>query len=262
VAALARIDDVYEHYDYRGLMRNATCHSVSMAEAQRNGCFDIRSKNVLLWGDSYAACLFTGLESVRNARHPEYGLIQMTDGNGPPFYIDARTDDGKTLTGANDARLAMVRHHRPEVVLIAWMIDGKNGLPTPEASLLALNLTIDKVLAASPRSEVFVLGPLPRWHGTLQKQLIDYYERRGRLPPIYSDHGLSRAPRLWEAVFSHRVPRPRVTYLSALDVLCNASGCLTRTSDDITDITALDWGHLTRNGSRRLVEGLESRLFR
>ena len=41
----------------------------------------------------------------------------MTDGNGPPFYTEGKTDDGKTVIEANNNRLAIVSETKPQIIL-------------------------------------------------------------------------------------------------------------------------------------------------
>ena len=174
IEPLARITDVYEHYDYKNVVREGTCHSVPQAALKENGCIDVRAKNLLLWGDSYAASLYTGLEAVRSARHQDYGITQLTDGNGPPFFTKGLTDDGKPLAQANEARLAVAKTVQPDIVVLSWYIVGKNAIKTKEASLKALHSMLERIRDVSPKSRIIVIGPFPRWVGTLQKVLVEY----------------------------------------------------------------------------------------
>lgn len=261
MAPLAQITDVYTHYDYRQVVRNEVCHSVGVEVMRRNGCVDRRASNLLLWGDSYAASLYTGLEKMRSEKYATFGITQLTDGNGPPFVAPGKTDDGKTLAQADENRLAVARELQPEVVVLAWYLNGKNALKTKEASLQALNATVSRILEASPHSRIIVVGPFPRWAGTLHKVLLEYAARHDTVPPAYMRYGLLAKDSDWDAYFRQNVPRDQVEYLSAQDILCNAKGCLTRLSDDVTDITAVDFGHLTMNASIYLARRIDQQVF-
>lgn len=261
IRPLAQIVDVYDYYNYRDLLRDGICHSVDLQKIKNNNCIDAREKNLLIWGDSYAATLYKGLEYVRSLKYPHIGITQVTDANGPPFYGDKKTEDGKTLSEANDNRLEVARILKPEIVLMAWMIDGKNSLSTKELSLLELNKVIEKILKVSPSSRVVVVGPFPKWSGTLQKQMLAYYLKTGLIPPNYMSFGLVRDVWAWDDYFKQAVPGGKVSYISALDVFCRGKGCLTRVSNNLLNITALDWGHLSLIGSVFFATETESSIF-
>ena len=52
-----------------------------------------------------------------------------------------------------------------------------------------------------------------------------------------------------------------ITYISSQDYLCNKKGCLTIIGDSMTDISAVDWGHLTINGSIYLGKKIGNLIF-
>lgn len=262
IHALARILDVYEHYDYKSVLRFGSCHSVPAADLTRNGCIDVRQKNILLWGDSYAAALYPGLAAVRDARHPLVGITQLTDGNAPPFDGPARADIGDTLTEADAHRLAVARRLQPQAVVVSWLINGVHAIHDRETALAALRRTIARIHQASPGCEVIVVGPVPKWSGSLHRQMLYHHARQGVVPPLYMKQGLVREDTEWDAHFKQHLRGPGLRYVSAQDALCNPQGCLTRLSDDVTDTTAIDWGHLSRNGSVYLANRIEDQVFR
>jgi hypothetical protein len=262
IAELLAIGDTYQHFGLARGMRTGVCHSVAVSALANNGCLDARRRNIQLWGDSYAAALFPGLDQVRSLRHREWGILQTTDSNGPPFYTDHRTDDGKTLAEANDSRMAIARRYQPEVIVIAWMIGGVNAQDSKADTLRQLDETLGRIRSASPRSRVVVVGPFPHWSGSLLRQMVNYRRETGRLPPEYMASGLVARYRDWDRDLAAHVPRPGVTYVSSQAALCNEQGCLTRTSDQLADLTAVDWGHLSRNASIYFIQQIEGRIFR
>ena len=261
VADLVKIADPATHFGFKEVLRNGRCHSIPASQLETNGCMDIRQRTWLLIGDSYAANLHAGLDAVRSARHPEVGIVQATDNNGPPFDIPGFTDERKTLGEAAAERVALAQRLQPEKILITWMIDGINGIGTPEASADALDDMIDRLLAVSPDSAVLVVGPFPKWAHSLQKQMINYHLRTGQRPPAYMGDGLITRDREWDAYFKRRIPRPQVAYVSAIDLLCTPAGCLTHLDGGLTDLVAVDWGHLSRKGSIHLAGRLEALAF-
>jgi hypothetical protein len=242
------------------VIRNGICHSIKPGSFEKNGCLDIRRKNIQIWGDSYAAALYPGLSAVRDRDHPDFGLIQTTDGNGPPFFNQKKTDDGKTLAQANEFRLEVARKVQPDVIVIAWHMNTDK----PAAEFLGpLNETLNKISQAAPKAQIVVMGPAPLWSGSLLKQLIDHRKARGELPPLYMKHGLlAKGTGEWDAYLKSHLTHQNLTYVSSLDLMCTQAGCLTRTSDSLKDITAVDWGHLTPQGSTYLMDKASSTIFR
>lgn len=262
IGSFAKVTNVYEYFDYATLVRDGKCHSVSAEVAYENNCVSKNERSLFIWGDSYAAALFSGLEHVGRKHRTGYEISQMTDGNGPPFFRDdARTDDGKTLAEANANRLEAVRRHRPKVVLIAWMINGGNSVHDKTRAVSMLADTVRRIKDASPSSKVIVLGPVPEWKGTLLRQVLDFSIANRTLPPRYMTNGLDENLKLWDAHFKANAHALGAEYVSAYDALCNENGCLTRTSDDPSGLTAVDWGHLSQAGARHLAEALKDTVF-
>ena len=257
ISNITKVGNVYDYFDYKKLLRYGVCHSVPFDRVAANGCIEIREKNIFLWGDSYAASMYSGLSRIRNEKYANFGLTQMTDGNGPPFFTDGVTDDGKTLREANTNRLSLVQKYQPDVVLITWMVGGISK----EQSLLELTNTILKIQAAAPRTKIVVVGPFPTWQGTLMQQLFGYYVFHGKTPPVYMSYGLDKSIKGWDDFFKETLPKLGVDYVSAYDCFCNAAGCLTRTGDDVKDITAVDWGHLSERGAYYLVTRIQGAVF-
>lgn len=261
ILKLTEITNVYEYFDYPNLIREGKCHSVSLSTAYANGCIETREKNIFIWGDSFAASLYSGLDYVRNQRHANYGIDQLTDGNGPPFFTDSLTDDRKTLNAVNGDRLNIVARYKPNVILIAWMIDGSNGITPKEKALLELSKTMEKIKSVSPNSKIVIVGPFPTWTQSLIKQMVNYYRGNNTVPPLYMSLGLDPKEKVWDDYFKSNIEKRNATYVSAYDALCNTSGCLTRTGDDVADITAVDFAHLTKSGSIYLATKIENEIF-
>lgn len=263
---LIKINDLYGYYKYAEVVRYGKCHSVPFSSLEANGCFDIREKNIMLWGDSYAASLYSGFNFIRNKYYQNYGIIQVTDGNSPPFFIEGITDDGKSVIESNNNRIKIAEKLQPQIVVISWMIDGSNKLDTPELAFNELNITIKKILQISKNSKIIIIGPFPKWAGTLQKQLVEYNLKTGKIPPKFMTYGLIQSSREWDNFFKEKFMEfskinNNITYISSQDYLCNKKGCLTIIGDSMTDISAVDWGHLTINGSIYLGKKIGNLIF-
>lgn len=259
---LSRITDVYAYFDYKKLMRVGVCHSVPVNTARANGCVQNKHPSIFIWGDSYAAALYSGLEHLIQTRHQDYVINQLTDGNGPPFFNpEEKTDEGKPLQQANEERLEAVAQTQPKVVLISWMLYGKNGIIDKTKALTSLTETVKRIKNASPTSRIIIVGPVPEWKGTLLKQLINFYRTNNKPPPFYMKVGLNENIKPWDDYLKINVPYSGAEYVSAYDQFCQEAGCLTRTSDNPKDLIAVDWGHLSESGSNYLMEKIEASIF-
>ncbi|WP_313332534.1 acyltransferase family protein [Comamonas sp.] len=257
---LARIENLYDHFEFQKNIRHQVCHSVSMADRERNGCLKTRSKNMVLFGDSYAATLYEGLRHERDSKYTDYGIIQLTDGNAPPFFQEGQIDGGAPLRNINEAKLQAIAALQPQKIVINWMMNGKNSSDEPHKELAALQATIARLQAVSPHSHIVVIGPVPHWSVSLQKSLMDFINDQNAFPR-YMQQGLSANEAQWDAYFSSHLQKPKTTYLSALDVFCTPAGCLTSVDGTIAGMTAVDWGHLTKAGSLYLAEKIAPHIF-
>jgi peptidoglycan/LPS O-acetylase OafA/YrhL len=261
VAQLLKIPNTYEYFNGPKVFRTGVCHSVALNTAYANNCLEVRQKNILIWGDSFAACLYNGLNHVRNESFENYGIEQLTDNNGAPFFTNLQTDEHIPLTELNNDRLAVVEKLRPNIILITWiMIDGRNG--PKEETFDELSKTVAKIKKSSPTSKIIILGPVPSWGGgSLIKQLIRFEMLHGYEAPKYMSFGLNPQNKIWDDYFKINVPKLNVTYISAMDNFCNEKGCLTRIDDNPNDVTSFDLGHLTPAGSIYLIEKIKNSIF-
>lgn len=257
---LSKIENLYNHFEFQKNIRNQVCHSVSMDQRSHNGCLETRKKNIVIFGDSYAASLYQGLLSVRDSHYSDYGIIQLTDGNAPPFLLEGQIDGGASLQAINSAKLQTIEAIQPQKIIMTWMISGKNSTNDPRKELAALNDTIERLRAISPASHIFVVGPVPNWSVSLQKNLMDFIATHGDFPH-YMQQGLSNKEAQWDTYFNSHLHQAKTTYLSALDVFCTAAGCLTSVDGTVEGMTSVDWGHLTKAGSIYLAEKIAPQIF-
>ena len=75
------------------------------------------------------------------------------------------------------------------------------------------------------------------------------------------DFGLVQEIAEWDSFLGSEVPKLGVSYLSAYKVLCNSQGCLTRVGPKSSDLTAIDYGHLSPAGSIYLVDHITPSLL-
>ncbi|MGW8390351.1 acyltransferase family protein [Pseudoduganella sp. HUAS MS19] len=265
VSDLLQVRNVYEHFHFAEIIRDGQCHSnpveVSI-ETRIKNCGGAARPLVFIWGDSYAASLYPGLAKL--AATKPFGIAQFTAGNAPPFFLsDKIAANNKSLEAANSEALEAARILQPEVIVISWMTGGMNAYDTPQKSMAGLGETVRRIRSATPKSRIVVVGPLPEWNRTLLNSMIGYSQTAPMhaLAPEYMSFGLRTETPKWDEHFKTEMPKIGVSYISALDVMCNTQGCLTQVGPTTNDLTAVDSGHLTKPSSEYFVDRIGARIF-
>jgi peptidoglycan/LPS O-acetylase OafA/YrhL len=202
-------------------------------------------RNMLLWGDSFAAALYPGLKAVAGTQS---SLSQLTVAGCKPALPD-RSPAGN-CRDMNDIAInainAIKRGAFDTIVLSGvWSGDDAPGLEA----------LIDGITSISD-ANVVVVGPYPQWSPSLPRVWTILEGQDMDKLPRYTSQGLRAEPAEVSALLSKAVERAGATYFDAIDALCNVDGCLIRTGDDATTITAWDYGHLTTEGSMVLASKL------
>ncbi len=263
IGEYASITEPYKFFDFTDQIRNEICHSVSVDTAMKNGCISNKSNQIFIWGDSYAATLYSGILSVIKTNGLKADISQATDGNGPPFFVKGKfTDSGKDLFDANEQRLQFVKNEKPNVVLISWMATGGNASLDPNVTASGLTETINKIREASPNSRVVVIGPFPEWQDSLIRQVIKYYKDNHEMPPEHMQQGVRPEAALFDKVLKPSIEKAGADYVSTVDTFCNKDGCLIRTGPGASSLTAIDWGHMTSSGAKYLIENNKDTIFK
>ena len=233
-------------FDYNQAYRSGTC---LLGADQDNGDFAsdcveaTGAPLVLLWGDSHAAHLYPGLKALQTAL-PFFALAQLTASACPPI-IDIDIAARPHCRRINSFISGEVGKLRPKVAVLAASWWGY-----PDVDLTELRRNVDK-LHGDGVDRVIMVGPVPVWNPSLPAALLDYHAKNSDIPDRM-DAGLTRMTDIDNRLRAMAAQWGAV-YFSALDAMCDAAGCLTRTSADIRDLTAWDSAHLTLAGSRFLV---------
>lgn len=262
VGEYAAITEPYKFFDFPGEIRNGVCHSVDKDTAMMNHCISQDSDQVFIWGDSYAATLYSGVKSVMKNIGLKAKVSQATDGNGPPFFVAGKvTDSGKDLLQANEQKLQFVSEVKPKTILITWMARGGNASQDMTWTVKEMTETIAKIRSVSPDSRIVVIGPFPEWQDGLVRQIIRYYQDKKVMPPEHMKNGLMPEFTEFDSYLSSRLTELGVVYVSAARSMCNDDGCLVRTAPGAKNITTMDWGHMTKAGAHYLIESNKQVIF-
>lgn len=201
---------------------------------------DPRKPTIYLWGDSHAACLYPGLNTVHGER---YNIVQRTTARTPPF-LPAHFNPGNARQ-INQFVLDSIRAAPPDCVLLhaSWT---ETTWPDVEETLVFLK-------AAGIR-HIILIGPVPVWIGSLPQQLYNYARRHpGETVPVRMNRGLDPQTFEVDRRMADLAARLQVDYVSPCRILGNQDGFLVRTGDTADALTTHDNTHLTVSGSNYLM---------
>jgi len=198
-----------------------------------------QAHTIFLWGDSFAQSLSQGL---RDSVAAGTAVAQVTTSAcGAAVDNFDLSVPGRRCEKANLYAIAAIRRLQPDLVVIAQSA-GHQVIDWP--------LLSDRVLALGAK-HVVVVGPFPMWRPGLPRI---YAERHMSDHAEYVSAGLDIGSFEIDRAIAQRLSgRANLTYLSLLDQLCRNKACLARVpGEDPLDLMALDFGHLTPQGSAYL----------
>ena len=201
---------------------------------------------VLVWGDSTAGALMPGLRKAQDTR--DFGLAQLSSSSCIPA-LNADIAGAPNCRATNDKVLALARRIQPDIVLL-------HGAFGQHLDHVGETVTALKQKTAA---RVVVLGPVPGWKRGLPNEVLRYYLLYHRLIPQRTLQGATTND--YDATMRAALVPLGAEFVSAWEALCEAEGCLTRVSDDASDLTTSDRAHLTEKGSIFLVQSIIDRVL-
>jgi peptidoglycan/LPS O-acetylase OafA/YrhL len=234
-------------FDYHRAYRGGTC--LLSAEQDERGfagdCVETAERPLLLlWGDSHAAHLYPGLKALETGSH-QFSLAQLTADACPPVlgYVAPANPECRRVNNfiAND-----IRELKPTAAVLAASWWGYPGLDLGE-----LQRSVDKLRKGHVK-QIILVGPVPVWNPSLPQALLRYYAQHFHLPDR-TTFGLTRMTEL-DGTLRALASQWGITFFSPLDAMCDAAGCLTRTTANMRNLVTWDSAHLTLAGSRYLAE--------
>jgi peptidoglycan/LPS O-acetylase OafA/YrhL len=203
-------------------------------------CTAGRGQSVLLWGDSHIQHLNAGLQA---ALSPEVSMLQIaTSGCGPSLKQNG-PDPDSACNRSNAFALQAIGKTKPDLVVLAE----RSNYELTDWTELA------QVLRAHGAKAVLLLGPVPRWQQPLHAIIARHFWPD---PPTRLNEWLAAAPFETDRLLRRRYGGSSdLRYVSMIEGLCNADGCLTRVGPDLfEDIESFDDGHLTLSASKYVAE--------
>lgn len=195
---------------------------------------------VVLWGDSHAAALYTGLKKYSK------DVVQFTAGSCPPLFWN--TKEHPSCQALNQYALQEILRLKPSVIYVE-----ADWLAYP-GDLIAAAQTIQKIRQVLPSVQIVLIGNVPHWPKGLPREVLQSsqsYDDTLYLPLHESMlSGLKGSDRQLEKFAQEQ----GIQFVSVLDLVCNQSGCQAVTMTDTgPKLTAFDYGHLTKAGSESFV---------
>jgi peptidoglycan/LPS O-acetylase OafA/YrhL len=250
-AQLAQIID-YQWYE---TLRYGHCYLHRVAPDDYTAECDTQQRpSVVLWGDSHAASLYPGLIQLQQ-RHG-FGVAQYTAAGCPPI-LDSTTFR-KNCNDINRKVIDKLVRNKPDLLLMSSAFNKPEFNWTDAQMLQRFSATLDLLHERLPATRIVIVGPVPEWEHSAQRSAYQYWTHSAnktaltpqRLPAIVSsgiDAGLRSITQSHGDV-----------YISAIDILCNAEGCINRVGTAPADYITIDYGHLSPAGSRYFMNAVSS----
>lgn len=242
-------------YDFRIDARVGTCwlSATDAPGAYANDCVDQPRDGkplVIVWGDSHAARFLPGLRTLKPG-----GLqwAQFTRDACPPML-----DFGyENCVNANSFIVGKIKELHPDTVILFAVWNQYLSYDGDDLHFKKLALTIQKLNEIGiPR--IIVVGPAPQWRNTLPGNLAREAIKTGSSSiPARTYLMFDSVTRNVDVMLRKQLETAtNVLYFSALDAMCDETGCLTTVDGRVDGLTTWDYGHLTTPGASYLAQKL------
>lgn len=200
---------------------------------------------ILLWGDSHAYQLFSGLKDNLGK---EYQLSQVTSSGCHPFIPHQQSHESVNCYKANKKAFEIIQETKPKIVILAQ----KDGHDLTDWNAVASRLKEEGV------ERVILLGPVPQWNQYLYRYLAKSFGNLKDVPARVDGRVLNKEIiELNESLKKKYSGSAVIEYISIVDLFCDAkSGCLTYISDKDKELTTFDYGHLGLKASSMVAQKL------
>lgn len=248
--------------DWLPSIRPDVCHIQKRTYAIHDpSCFENTLPRLVLWGDSHAAALYSGLRVLQRER--TFGLTQLTESGCPPLF-GVNSIFQADCPAINESVFRRIVEMQPEILLIhaSWVHE---HYPLEEEELRKRFLQLlSRFRAEFLHTKVIILGPIPRWDPALPKMLNSYVHQNHVLPPVYAeDPNEEEAKKVqqFDRLMRNISDAEGVSYISTWSIFCDGIRCRTRFGDQSHMLMTVDEGHLTPFASEYLIRQIESEIF-
>jgi peptidoglycan/LPS O-acetylase OafA/YrhL len=214
---------------------------------------------VLLWGDSHAAELYSGMAAIQSTMAID--IAQWTVAGCPPTVKIYH--EGSHCAEWSARAITRLAKLKPDMIVLAgaWERYSEQG-PYQEQIIETLSDTVRHLKELGIR-QIVVIGPGPLWTNSLPVDLFRFMVRT-RANDIPDRLG-KVSDTIWnlDSAMAAQAAADQVQYVSLLSFFCNKDGCLTvgDRSTPRPDLLFRDRDHLTESGSKVLIAHVRSQLF-
>ena len=197
------------------------------------------NKIVFLWGDSHAQHLNYGLSLVLPL---DVSLMQVGSSGCAPSITDYEVSR-EACNKANRFAWEKLALLKPAVVILAQ----QRGHDADR-----YDAVIERLKKLGVKT-VILMGPVPQWSPFLYKIILrKYWQHTDNRLNVYLDREVLHTD---EVLKTHYKNASNVQYVSLVDGLCNAQGCLTYLNNDRKEgLITYDYGHFTLPASEYVAK--------
>ena len=194
---------------------------------------------VFLWGDSHAQHLNYGLSLVLPL---DVSLMQVGSSGCAPSITDYEVSR-EACNKANRFAWEKLALLKPAVVILAQ----QRGHDADR-----YDAVIERLKKLGVKT-VILMGPVPQWSPFLYKIILrKYWQHTDNRLNVYLDREVLHTD---EVLKTHYKNASNVQYVSLVDGLCNAQGCLTYLNNDRKEgLITYDYGHFTLPASEYVAK--------
>jgi len=255
---LMRPYSVEEDYRYKKCFLDPKTQQSSNFSPECMALVDRFNPSILIWGDSLAAQLYTGLKNMLLTFPIQYNLLQLTAGSCPPGLEIDHVSNG-SCDEINAYVRRFIEEEHPEIVVIngRW----ENGTREYQAHIRDVVAFLKK----SKVKQIVLVGPSPDWAPELKKMLMWSGYDQENLPDRM------QPPKQFWSVVSKRNSELLelsgelgIDYISPMENFCDKGFCLIRVSNNIpSGLITYDHDHLTTEASEYFFDQLNvSQIFK
>ena len=222
----------------------------------------LAKQNVVVWGDSYAASLIPGMNSL--SFRSSFNLIQFSHTSCPPLINISKYIKRKSCDYLNEFSIYAILRLQPQILILSSAFTSPVYSISNQVLEERLNITLQLLKEALPNTQVIIVGPTPNWPTSPQRSVIDKillarvnlvndelsFRTKLTLSALDLDEAFKKI-----AISNH------VTYISPIEIFCNKSGeCLNRSGNSFLEFYFLDYGHMSNVGSAFFASKIKNHL--
>jgi len=240
--------EAYNSYDHLPLYRNGSCFAPASGRFD-DAClgFAPGKTNVLLWGDSFAAHYFHGLDSITDPQTAN--ILQATQPACMPTFNAAAQGIASCRSLAEQMDAFFGKHKPDRVILSADWLEYARP-PRFDGMIADLRQTVAKLNDLGV--PVVLLGPAVQFRARLPSMLMRAHLRH--VDARSDDFVLPDIFALDQKMQAELPAHDKFSYVSVLDAVCPARQCPLTVDGGIP--LSWDHAHLTAEGSSYVMDRL------